>query len=108
VTAARARARRDRGLPRRVLAGRVLRGTSGVLAAGLAGLFAVLLAGWAFTTGTGSAGPGPGMLVGHGVAAAAAVVVQVVADRRDGRGGALAAWLVIAIAAAVLAGYWLF
>ncbi|MEU7818909.1 hypothetical protein [Pseudonocardia sp. NPDC049154] len=103
MTAARARAGRGRGLP-----GRVLRGTSGVLAAGLVGLFVVLLAGWAFTTRTGSAGPGTGMLVGHGLAAAAAVVAQVVADRRDGRAGALAAWLVVAIAAGVLGGYWLF
>ncbi|MFR9801821.1 hypothetical protein ACL02T_05865 [Pseudonocardia sp. RS010] len=97
------RARRGRGL-----AGRGLRGTSGVMAAGLVGLFVVLLGGWVFTTRTGSAGPGTGMLVGHGLAAAAAVVAQVVADRRDGRGGALAAWLVLAIAVAVLAGYWLF
>ncbi|GAA4559817.1 hypothetical protein [Pseudonocardia xishanensis] len=90
------------------VSGRLLRGFSGVLAAGLVGLFVVLLAGWVFTTRTGSPGPGAGMLVGHGLAALAAVAAQVVADRRAGRRGALAAWVVIALAILVLGGYWLF
>jgi hypothetical protein len=90
------------------LSARVLRGFSGVLAAGLVGLFVVLVAGWVFTTRTGSPGPGTAMLVGHGLAALAAVVAQVVADRRAGRTGAVAAWLVIALAVLVLGGYWLF
>jgi len=88
--------------------GRLLRGCSGVLAAGLVGLFVVLVAGWLFTTRTGSPGPGTGMLVGHGLAALAAVVAQVVADRRAGRPGAVAAWLVVGLAALILGGYWLF
>jgi hypothetical protein len=89
------------------LPGRLLRGISGVFAAGLAGLFLVLLGGGIFASHTDSPGPGVGMLVGHGTAALVAVVAQLVADRRAGRPGALAAWLVIAITAAVLLGYWL-
>ncbi|SDG00149.1 hypothetical protein [Pseudonocardia oroxyli] len=90
------------------LPGRLLRGFSGVLCAGLVALFAVLVGGWVFTTRTGAPGPGPGMLLGHGLAAAAAVAAQLVADRRAGRVGALAAWVVVALAALVLGGYWLF
>ncbi|WP_214364358.1 hypothetical protein [Pseudonocardia sp. H11422] len=86
---------------------RALRGLSGVLAGGLVVLALVLLAGWLVTTRTGSPGPGTGMLIGHGVAAAAAAVAQVVADRRNGRPGALAALAVLVVSAAVLAVYWL-
>lgn len=89
-------------------AGRLLRGVSGVLSAGLVGLTVVLLAGWAMTTRTGTAGPGTGMLLGHGAAAVVAVVAQVVADRRRDRTGVLAAWAAIVLVAAVVAGYWLF
>ncbi|GAA1842942.1 hypothetical protein GCM10009836_22920 [Pseudonocardia ailaonensis] len=95
--------------PGRTRAGRVLRGFSGILAAGLVGLVVVLIVvGWALTTRTGTAGPGTGLLVGHGIAAAVAVAAQVVADRREGLVGAVAAWLVVAVAAVVLAVYWLF
>ncbi|GJF03648.1 hypothetical protein [Pseudonocardia sp. D17] len=88
--------------------GRRLRGLSGILAGGLVALFVVLLVGWAVTTRTGSPGPGTGMLVGHGVAAVVGVVAQVTADRRRDRIGLLASLLVLAVAVAVLCGYWLF
>ncbi|MCW0216207.1 MAG: hypothetical protein OJJ54_22890 [Pseudonocardia sp.] len=81
---------------------------SGVLAAGLVGITAILLVGWAMTTRTGTAGPGTGMLLGHGAAAGAAVVAQVVADRRRDRTGVLAAWAAIVLVAAVVSAYWLF
>jgi hypothetical protein len=84
---------------------RIVRGISGVLAGGLVALFVVLLVGWAVTTRTGSPGPGLAMLVGHGLAAVAAVVLQVLADRRR---RVLAPFVVIAVAVAVLCGYWLF
>jgi hypothetical protein len=89
-------------------AGRLLRGVSGVLAAGLVGVTVILLAGWATTTRTGTAGPGTGMLLGHGAAAVVAVVAQVVADRRRDRAGVLAAWAAIVLVSAVVAWYWLF
>ncbi|MEK6438110.1 hypothetical protein [Pseudonocardia sp. T1-2H] len=89
-------------------AGRLLRGVSGVLAAGLVGVAVILLAGWAVTTRTGTAGPGTGMLLGHGAAAVVAVVAQAVADRRRDRTGVLAAWAAIVLVAAVVAWYWLF
>ncbi|NMH93607.1 hypothetical protein HF519_18905 [Pseudonocardia bannensis] len=86
---------------------RALRGVSGVLAGGLVALALVLLAGWLVTTRTGSPGPGTGILIGHGLAAVVAVAAQLVADRRSGRPGALAALAVVSISAAVLAVYWL-
>lgn len=88
--------------------GRLLRGLSGVTAGGLVALFVVLLVGWLLTTRTGTAGPGTGMLVGHGLAAAGAVAGQVVADRRRDGVGTLAAAVVLAVGVAVLCGYWLF
>ncbi|MFC5993991.1 hypothetical protein ACFQE5_07180 [Pseudonocardia hispaniensis] len=87
--------------------GRVLRGCSGVLAGGLVTFAMVLLAGWFFTTRTGSAGPGTGMLMGHWLAAVVAGVAQVVADRRTDRTGTIAALGVLAVTAAVLGIYWL-
>lgn len=87
---------------------RLLRGVSGVLAGGMVGLFLALLGGWAFTTRTGSPGPGTGMLVAHGLAAAAAVGAQIVADRRVDRAGTFAALGVIVLVVAMLAGFWLF
>jgi hypothetical protein len=92
--------------PRASPAGRVLRAVSGVLAGGLVALAVGLVAAWYLASGAGVPGPGAGVLVGHGLAAVAAVVAQVRADRRpDGR-GALAAWVVVALAAAVLVLQW--
>ncbi len=86
--------------------GRVLRGLAGVLAGGLAALALVLLAGTALARVELAPGPGPGMLVGHGVAAATAVVLAVVADRRPDSRGTVAAAAVIVLAVAVLWLYW--
>jgi len=77
-----------------------------VLAGGLAVLTLVLLAGFALGRVEQSPGPGLGMIVGHGVAAVAAVILAVVADRRPGRPGQLAAGAVVVIAAVVLVLYW--
>jgi hypothetical protein len=88
--------------------GRLLRGLSGTAAGGLVALFVVLLVGWMLTTRTGSAGPGTGMLVGHGLAAAAAVVAQVAADRRRDGVATLCSLGILALAVVVLCGYWLF
>ena len=73
--------------PRRSL----LRGLSGLLVGGLVALALVLVAGWFYADHTGLPGPGPGMLVGHVVAAVAAVATQVWVDRRTDRVGTLAA-----------------
>lgn len=94
--------------PRVASSRRWLRGLSGMVAGGLVALVVVLLVGWVLTMRTGSAGPGTGMLVGHGIATVAAVVAQVVADRRRDRVGTLASVVVLAIAVGVLCGYWFF
>lgn len=86
----------------------LLRASSATAAGGLVALFVALLVGWLLTSRTGTAGPGTAMLVGHGVAAAAAVAAQIVADRRRDAAGAAAAVGVLAVAVAVLCGYWLF
>ena len=95
-------------MTRPATSGRFMRGLSGVAAGGLVALFVVLLVGWTLTTRTGSAGPGTGMLVGHGLAAVAAVVAQVVADRRRDAIATLCSLGVLVLAIVVLCGYWLF
>jgi hypothetical protein len=88
--------------------GRLLRGVSGIVAGGLAALAVVLFVGWVVTARSGTAGPGTGMLLGHGIAAVVALAGQSVADRRRDRTGLLAAVGVLAVGVAVLCGFWLF
>jgi hypothetical protein len=91
--------RRPRGL---------LRSLSGVLVGGLVALALVLLAGWLYADRAGLPGPGPGMLVGHGVAAAAAVAAQIGIDRHDGPAATAAAAGLAALVTAGLTLVWLF
>ena len=86
----------------------VLRGLSGLLVGGLVALALVLVAGWFYADHTGLPGPGPGMLVGHVVAAVAAVATQVWVDRRTDPVGTLAAAALAALVAGGLALVWLF
>lgn len=84
------------------LGGRVPRGLSGVLSGGLVALaIAVCMAQWLAGT---SGRPGPGMVAvaGHVTAALAAVVLQLAADRSQGRAAALAAWSILLLTATVL------
>ena len=90
--------------PRRSL----LRGLSGLLVGGLVALALVLVAGWFYADHTGLPGPGPGMLVGHVVAAVAAVATQVWVDRRTDPAGTLVAAALAALVAGGLALVWLF
>jgi len=90
--------------PRRSL----LRGLSGLLVGGLVALTLVLVAGWFYADHTGLPGPGPGMLIGHVVAAVAAVAAQVWVDRRTDPVGRLAAAALAALVAGGLAVVWLF
>ncbi len=83
----------------------VLRGFTGVLAGGLVVIAVALGVAWVAATNTGSAGPAPGLLAWHAVAAVAAVVAQVRADR-GGRGTAVAVCAVLVISAAVLGVLW--
>jgi hypothetical protein len=86
---------------------RAPRGLSGVLAGGLVVLaIAVCLAQWLAGT-SGRAGPGLAAVAGHGLAAAAAVALQLAADRRGGRGAALASYSILLLTACVLwFGWW--
>ena len=86
----------------------LVRAVSGVLAGGLVALALVLAAGSWYADRTGLPGPGPGMLIGHGVAGVAAVVGQVWVDRRADRTGSLAAALLAALIVAGLTAVWLF
>lgn len=86
----------------------LLRGLSGLLAGGLVALALVLVAGWFYADHAGLPGPGPGMLVGHVVAAVVAVVAQVWVDRRPDRVGTLAAAALAALLVGGLALVWLF
>ena len=90
--------------PRRSL----LRGLSGLLVGGLVALALVLVAGWFYADHTGLPGPGPGMLIGHVVAAVAAVAAQVWVDRRRDPVGTLAAAALAAVVTGGLALAWLF
>jgi hypothetical protein len=86
----------------------LLRGLSGLLVGGLVALALVLVAGYFYADRIGLPGPGPGMLLGHVLAAVAGVVAQVWVDRRLDRVGTLAA---IGLAALVVGGLtlvWLF
>lgn len=81
---------------------RVPRALSGVLAGGLVALaIAVCMAQWLAGT-SGRPGPGMAAVAGHLIAALAAVVLQLAADRVQGRTAALAAWSVLLLTAAVL------
>lgn len=83
---------------------RALRAVSGAVAAGLVALAAAV--GIAAAVAGERPGPGAGMLAGHLVVAASAVALQVVAQRRRGLSGVLAALAVIALAVAVLWLWW--
>jgi hypothetical protein len=85
----------------------VLRGLSGVLAAGMVALVAGLVVAWVVALQEGSPGPGAGTLLVHAAAAAGAMVVQVYADRTPGPRGAVAALGVIVTVVAVLTVEWL-
>lgn len=93
--------------PRTPLGVRALRGFSGVLAGGLVALaVAVGVAQW-LVSSSGKLGPGLVAVVGHAVVALAAVVLQVVADRSQGRRAVLAAGSVLVLVAGVLwFGWW--
>jgi len=85
----------------------VLRGLSGVLAAGLVALVAGLAVAWVVALWAGSPGPGAGTLLVHAAAAAVVMVVRVYADRTPGPRGAVAAVGVIVTVVAVLTVEWL-
>ena len=85
----------------------VLRGLSGVLAAGMVALVAGLVVAWAVALQEGSPGPGAATLLVHAVTAAAAVAAQVYADRTPGPRGAVVAVGVIVAVVAVLTLEWL-
>ncbi|HEY4005247.1 MAG TPA: hypothetical protein VGM60_08705 [Pseudonocardia sp.] len=89
-----------------VTAGRVLRGCSGALAAGLAILLVVLLGSWVAAVAAGTPGPGGLVLLGHTAAAGLAGVLQRVADRRRGPAGLFAAAGVAALTAGVVSVFW--
>jgi hypothetical protein len=80
---------------------------TGLLAGGLVALALALVVAWLAADRIGSPGPGPVMLIWHGVAAVLAVLAQVQADRRGGLPGRLAMAAVVVITAAVLAVQWL-
>lgn len=86
----------------------LLRGLSGLLVGGLVVLALVLVAGFFYAGRLGLPGPGPGMLLGHVVAAVAAVVAQVWVDRRLDRVGSLAAIGLAALIVGGLALVWLY
>jgi hypothetical protein len=92
------RPRRSAGSPRTL---------TGLLAGGLVALAVALVVAWFLAGRIGSAGPGPAMLVWHGVAAVLAVLAQVQADRRTGLPAALAMGAVVVITVVVLAVQWL-
>ena len=83
------------------------RGLSGVLVGGLIALaIAVCLAQW-LAEASGQPGPGPAAVIGHVVAALAAVVLQLVAERFQGRIAMLASWSVLTLVMTVLwFGWW--
>ena len=86
----------------------LLRGLSGLLVGGLVALALVLVAAWWYADRTGFPGPGPGMLIGHGVAAVAAVAAQLWVDRRRDRVGTLVAALLAVAVVGGLTLVWLF
>lgn len=98
--------RRLRRAPAPSRFGRLLRGLSGALAAGLL-MLALSLAGvqvWALTVD--QQGPGFFALCTHLVAAVVAVLVQLRADRRQGAGGAGAGLVVMLIVFGILWFWW--
>ena len=82
----------------------LLRGLSGLLVGGLVALALVLVAGYFYAGRLGLPGPGPGMLLGHVLAAVAAVWV----DRRLDRVGTLAAAGLAVLIVGGLALVWLY
>jgi hypothetical protein len=67
---------------------------------------AVCLAQW-LVAASGQPGPGPAAVIGHVVAALAAVVLQLVAERFQGRIAMLASWAVLTLVMTVLwFGWW--
>jgi hypothetical protein len=86
----------------------VLRGLSGLLVGGLVALALVLVAGYFYADRIGLPGPGPGMLLGHVLAAVAAVVAQMWVDRRLDRTGTLAAIGLAVVIVGGLALVWLY
>ncbi len=85
----------------------LLRGLSGVLAAGMVALVGALVVAWLVALREGSPGPGAAALLVHAVAAAAALVAQVYADRTPGPWGTAAAVGVLVTVGAVLTVEWL-
>ena len=83
------------------------RTVTGLFAGGLVALALALVVAWFVAGKVGSPGPGPGMLVWHGVAAVAAVAAQLQADRRTGPSALLAMAVVVVITVVVLAVQWL-
>lgn len=85
--------------------GRVARGFTGSLTAGLVLLALALLAAQLWLS---DPGPGVGVVILHLVGAGAAVALQLIADRTQGRAGTLAMLGVLVAAAAVLWFGWLY
>ncbi|MBB4686059.1 hypothetical protein [Amycolatopsis jiangsuensis] len=87
--------------------GRRWRGFTGSVAAGLAVLAVGVLGVGVACLANGAPGPGVPLLVGHPVAAVAALLLQRVADRRNGRVAGFAGAAVLVVAAVALTVLWL-
>ena len=85
---------------------RLLRGCSGLLTGGLVTIFVVLVGAWAASMVVGTPGPGEWMLLGHCAAAGVAGGLQHVADRRNDRGGVVAALGVVVVVVVVALVFW--
>ncbi|KAA9155149.1 hypothetical protein FPZ12_030365 [Amycolatopsis acidicola] len=94
--------------PEHTRAGRLWRGFTGSLAAGLVLLAVIVLGAGLICLPLAAPGPGAAYLIGHPVAAVLAMVAQRVADRRQGRVAGAAGFVVVLIAAAALSLFWWF
>jgi hypothetical protein len=90
-----------------MIAGRALRGLSGVLTGGLAILLMVLVGSWVASALAGTPGPGAELLVGHLVAAGLAAWLQRVADQRSDTAGLVASCAVLLVAVVVALVFWM-
>lgn len=86
--------------------GRLWRGFTGSLAAGLVALALIVLGAGLVSVVVGAPGPGVVPLCAHPLAALLALVLQRQVDRRDGRAAAAAGIAILADAASVLVFFW--
>ncbi|WP_410656224.1 hypothetical protein [Amycolatopsis sp. lyj-112] len=86
--------------------GRLWRGLTGSLAAGMVVLAAIVLVIAVICLFTGAPGPGSLMLIGHPVAAVLAMLAQRVADGRSGRVAGFAGLGVVVSVTAALSIFW--